>query len=394
MKPEKVAAIILSAGYSSRMGEFKPLLPLGEMTVLERATRLFQSVGVTDILVVVGYRSDDLLPLIEQWGARWVVNEHYWEDMFSSVMVGVNSLDPDREAFFLLPVDVPLVRRQTILDLLEACRINKEKDIFFPVFMGRQGHPPLIDARYAEAVKRWTGQGGLRFFLEQYKSHTQMVEVADECILLDLDTTSDYQEMLTRYRRYEIPTVQGCMVLLTKKLAVNKAVFNHCREVARLSLQLGKALNQVGCQLDLELIVAAGLLHDVAKGKPDHAKLGAESLRGLGYCGVADVVSVHHDIVVQGEAQLSAHEVVYLADKLVQEGKVVSLEARFQEKIDRYANDPKARAGIAARRAITISIKKRVEKTLGRPLETIFTESPPGPNEAEKDDLLAPAWRD
>jgi len=131
MKPEKVAAIILSAGYSSRMGEFKPLLLLGEMTVLERAIRLFQSAGVIDILVVVGYRSDDLLPLIEKWGARWVVNEHYWEDMFSSVVVGVNSLDPDREAFFLLPVDVPLVRGQTILDLLEAYRINKKKDIFF-----------------------------------------------------------------------------------------------------------------------------------------------------------------------------------------------------------------------------------------------------------------------
>jgi molybdenum cofactor cytidylyltransferase len=394
MKPEKAAAIILSAGYSSRMGEFKPLLPLGEMTILKRVIHLFQSVGVTDILVVVGYRSDDLLPLIVQWGVRWVVNEHYWEDMFSSVVVGVNSLDSDREAFFLLPVDVPLVRRQTILDLLEAYRIHKEKDIFSPVFMGRQGHPPLIAARHAEAVKRWTGQGGLRSFLEQYKYRTQEVEVADECILLDLDTPSDYQEMLTRYRRYAIPTVQECMVLLTKKFAVNKTVFNHCREVARLSLQLGKALNRLGCQLDLELIVAAGLLHDVAKGKPDHAKVGAEILRELEYCGVADVVSVHHDAAVQDEAQLSAHEVVYLTDKLVQEGKVVSLESRFQEKMDSYANDPKARAGIATRKATTMSIKKRMEKTLGRPLETIFTESPSGLNEAEKDDLLAPAWGD
>jgi molybdenum cofactor cytidylyltransferase len=394
MKPEKVAVIILSAGYSSRMGEFKPLLPLGGMTVLERTIRLFQSADVTDILVVVGYRADDLQPLIERWGARWVVNEHYWEDMFSSVVVGVNRLEPDREAFFLLPVDLPLVRRQTILDLLEAYRITKGKDIFLPVFMGRRGHPPLIDARYVEAVKRWTGQGGLRSFLEKYKSRTQEVEVADECVLLDLDTPSDYQDMLARYRRYEIPKVQECKVLLTKKNAVNKAVFNHCREVARVSLHLGIALNLAGCRLDLDLIAAAGLLHDVAKGKPDHAKVGAEILRALGYYGVADVVSVHHDIVVQEEAQLSAHEVVSLADKLVQEGKVVSLEARFQEKMDRYAHDPQARAGITARRATTMSIKKRVEKTLGRPLETIFTASPPWLNETEKDDLLAPAWRD
>jgi len=394
MKREKVAAIILSAGYSSRMGNFKPLLPLGDMTVLGHAIRLFQSANIIDIRVVLGYRADDLQPFIERWGARWLVNEHYWKDMLSSVEVGVNSLEPDQEAFFLLPVDVPLVRRQTILDLLEAHQLNKKKNIFYPVFMGKRGHPPLIDARYAEAVKHWTGQGGLRSFLEQYKSCSQEVEVADECILLDLDTPSDYQEMLTRYQRYEIPTVQECLVLLTKKFKVSKRVLGHCREIARLSLRIAKELNRVGCRLDLELIVAAGLLHDLAKGKADHAKVGAEILKKWGYFGVADVVSVHHDIVVQDGSQLSACEVVYLADKLVQEGRAVSMEARFQEKMDHYAHDPQARGAIAARLAQALAIKKRVEKTLSRPLETTFTESHPGTDEAEKDDLLASAWRD
>jgi len=183
-------------------------------------------------------------------------------------------------------------------------------------------------------------------------------------------------------------------VLLTKKFKVSKRVLEHCREVARLSLRIAKELNRVGCRLDLELIVAAGLLHDLAKGKPDHATVGAEILQKWGYFGVADVVSVHHDIVVQDGSHLSAHEVVYLADKLVQEGKAVSLGARFQEKMDRYAHDPQARAAIAARLAQTLAIKKRVESILGKPLETIFTESPPEPDEVEKDDLLASAWRD
>jgi putative nucleotidyltransferase with HDIG domain len=206
--------------------------------------------------------------------------------------------------------------------------------------------------------------------LEQYKSQRQEVEVADEGVLLDVDTPSDYQMMLSRYQRYGIPTVQECVALLRKKFAANNALFNHCLKVARVSLQIGKALNQSYCQFNLDLIVAAGLLHDLAKGKPDHARVGAEILRELGYHGVADVVSVHHDIFVQDDAPLTASEIVYLADKMVNGDKLVSVETRFQEKMDRFTHDSQARAAITARLAQTLTIKKRAENILEKPLET------------------------
>jgi len=63
---KRIAAIILAAGFSSRMGEFKPLLPLGEMTIIERAVRLFEQAGTEDIRVVVGYRANDLIPLLQK----------------------------------------------------------------------------------------------------------------------------------------------------------------------------------------------------------------------------------------------------------------------------------------------------------------------------------------
>lgn len=392
MKPEKVAAIILAAGYSSRMGKFKQLLPLGAMTVLERSIHLFQSVAIADIRVVVGYRSADVLSFVEQWGAHGIINEQYWKDMFSSVVVGVNSLKPDTRAFFLLPVDVPLIRPQTILDLLEAQQLNKEKNIFCPVFMGKRGHPPLIVACYAEAVKRWTGQGGLRNFLEQHEHQTQEVEVADEGVVFDLDTPSDYEMILSRYQRYDIPNVNECMLLLMKKFAVHATVLDHCREVARILLQIGKALIRMGYWVDLHLIAASGLLHDLAKGKPNHASVGAEVLTKLGYHGVAEVVRVHHDIVVQDDAPLSISDILYLADKVVKEDRIVSLEERFREKIDRYGTDPGARAAICGRLAQALIIKGRLENILGTSLETVLAEAPPGLAEAEKDDLFASTW--
>ena len=56
MKPQKVSAVILAAGFSSRLKDFKPLLLLGEMTLLERAIRLFHQNGIRDTQVVVGHR--------------------------------------------------------------------------------------------------------------------------------------------------------------------------------------------------------------------------------------------------------------------------------------------------------------------------------------------------
>ena len=110
MKPTgRIAAIVLAAGYSSRMGEFKPLLPIGDTTILERVVTTFREADIRDIRVVIGHRSAELLPLVERLQVRPVLNERYNEGMFSSVIAAVSSLEENIEAFFLLPVDIPLV---------------------------------------------------------------------------------------------------------------------------------------------------------------------------------------------------------------------------------------------------------------------------------------------
>ncbi|NVN93510.1 MAG: NTP transferase domain-containing protein, partial [Desulfuromonadales bacterium] len=77
-----VAALILSAGYSSRMGDFKPLLPLGGLTALERTISLFRSSGVEDVRVVIGYRSEELAPLLKRLAVRTIVNSRFHDGMF------------------------------------------------------------------------------------------------------------------------------------------------------------------------------------------------------------------------------------------------------------------------------------------------------------------------
>jgi molybdenum cofactor cytidylyltransferase len=362
-----IAAIILAAGYSSRMGEFKPLLPFGDVTVIERVIGLFRDAGISDIRVVIGHRATELLPLLRNADVQPVLNERYREGMFTSVVAGVGGLNDLQGGFFLLPVDIPLVRLQTVLTLLESFQ-DRKRNILYPVFGGRRGHPPLISAEYRGRIIAWSGQGGLKSFLAQYELEAGEVEVADTYILEDMDTPDDYRRLLGMWRRGTVPTPEECELLLINRFAADRRLLDHSREVARLAVILAGELNKAGCGIDLQLTAAAALLHDLAKGKTGHAAEGASILAGIGYPEVAKIVAVHMDISVQPRQPIGAGEVIYLADKMMQGDRLVPVQERFAERIKRHADDPEQNRAVAGRLANALLIRQRLETRLGRPL--------------------------
>ena len=95
-----ISALVLAAGHANRMGDFKPLLPLGDSTVIERAVRCFLEAGVRDVKVVVGHRAAEIVPILSRSGVQAVFNAHYDAGMYASVVAGVSSLDAGTEAFF------------------------------------------------------------------------------------------------------------------------------------------------------------------------------------------------------------------------------------------------------------------------------------------------------
>ncbi len=188
-----ITALILAAGYSSRMGTLKPLLPLGGSTVIEEAVQRFRTARVDDIRVVTGYRAEKLAPVLKRLGVKEVFNPDYDQGMFASVRAGVRSLETGIAAFFLLPVDIPLVKPRTITGLLHAYR-HGDARIIYPCFKGLRGHPPLISqACVADLPLDW--EGGLRAFLSRYHAEALDLEVMDDTILLDCDTPEDYHRL-------------------------------------------------------------------------------------------------------------------------------------------------------------------------------------------------------
>jgi molybdenum cofactor cytidylyltransferase len=193
------AAIVLAGGRSTRMKQLKPLLPLGGETIADRVIDLFLNAG-TDVLLVAGYRHDDVADGIKKRDITIVDNPDYEKGMFSSVQAGVRHIGPGYKAFFISPVDIPLVRPATIRRLMEEEEKNPGK-IIYPVFGGKRGHPPLIPSALAPAILGWEKGGGLKAVLRSREELALEVPVPDSFILFDIDTPEDYAELLERFKR-------------------------------------------------------------------------------------------------------------------------------------------------------------------------------------------------
>jgi alpha-ribazole phosphatase len=368
-KPCRIAALVLAAGYSSRMGIFKPLASLGTYTLIEEAATRFLRAGITDVRVVVGYRADEIKPVVDRLGVRWILNADYDRGMFSSVLAGVKSLEADVDGFFLLPCDIALVNPETIRTLFNAYDPDDPK-IIYPRFDGRRGHPPLIPTAYLRQDLPSDYPGGLQVLLGSYEHNAMDMDVIDENILLDCNTPLDYLALVERRSREGVPTEGECGAVWSR-LKVSGDVIAHSVLVAGLARVLAVHLNSAGLVLSLPLILAAGRLHDIAKGQPDHAGAGARLLAGMGYARVGAVVARHTDIQSHGPSVDEA-DLIYFADKCVEEDRLVSLEDRFKKSMARYADRPGIREKVMGRFENARNIGKRIEAFLGRPVEEVI----------------------
>ncbi|MBN1532019.1 MAG: NTP transferase domain-containing protein [Spirochaetes bacterium] len=367
---DHVAAVVLAAGYSSRMGDaFKPLLKIGGHTAVECAVMSHLDAGIADVTVVVGYRADEVAEAVGHLGIRIVRNRNFDTGMFSSIQAGVATLEPQVQAFFILPADIPLVKPATIRAICITYEMNC-CGIAYPVYRGRRGHPPLITGRYISEIMESPAPDGLRGILRGHEAEACAVPVNDEAVLLDIDTMDDYHRLLHYRNRECIPNLEQCMSLL-EEAKTDGSVRDHCSKVAAVACQLVSLLNSAGADLNRELVHSAALLHDIRRDQRDHARAGALFLRSHGYAPVAEVVAVHMDIeCADGEIPTEA-EIVYLADKMVMGGHCVPLESRFAAALERYKGDEAIRGSILRRREQADRIKRKVENLIGCALEAL-----------------------
>jgi molybdenum cofactor cytidylyltransferase len=182
-----LAAVILSAGASSRMGKPKALLPYREGTFLEHliAVTRHPRIGVTR--VVLGAGAEAIRALAELDPSFVVLNQEWERGQLSSICAGLRSLDGiETDGMVLCPVDHPLVSAELVADLID--RFYKErKAIVLPTFKGRRGHPVIFSSALYPELLAAPADKGARAVVWAHAADVLEVPTDEEGVVLNLN---------------------------------------------------------------------------------------------------------------------------------------------------------------------------------------------------------------
>ena len=184
-------AIILAAGMSSRMGENKVLLPWRDgRTLVAHVAAKFLRAGISEVVVVTGRDAERVEASLAGLDVRPVHNPDYATgEMLSSLQAGLRALPAGLEAAYVQPADMPCVPE----DVIGLLRARHETGFSVaPSYKGRRGHPVLLDRvdwrrmlGLAAGARPRDGLGRVR-----------LVDVADEGVVLDVDTRAAYEALM------------------------------------------------------------------------------------------------------------------------------------------------------------------------------------------------------
>ena len=205
----KLAAVILAAGVSSRMGNFKPMLIVDGQTMIQRVVSSMQEAGADPIVVVTGYKHAVLAQHLADTGVTIVHNEHYFEtQMLDSLLLGLSTLPSGTERVLVTPA---------------------------------------MDARLQEQLRTFRGSGGLRGAIEASGIVPLDIPVADFGTTLDGDTRDEYARLL-QYRRQETGTPQPLQLDLRIGLHAETAFWGpDCAQFLELIQTTGSMLSACQC---------------------------------------------------------------------------------------------------------------------------------------------------
>lgn len=190
----KIAAILLAAGRSRRMGAFKPLLPFGERTVIEACIHHLLEAGAEPVVVVVGHRAEEVRAQLSNLPVVFAENSEAGSEMSVSIARGVEQIPDEAEAVLIALVDQPAIALEAIRHLIDERRRTKAT-LVVPTHEGRGGHPALIDLKYRLELLKLDSQRGLRGFFEAHREEVSRVAVASPYIARDMDTWDDYRAL-------------------------------------------------------------------------------------------------------------------------------------------------------------------------------------------------------
>ena len=194
---EDCAGIILAAGRSSRMGEFKPLLELDGLTMIRRVVGMMARAGCAPIVVVTGRQASLLEDHLSGEPVTFVHNPDYaGTQQLDSLCLGLTALEGRRGRALVCPADIPLVSDQTARQVLGSHALFAR-----PVFGQKAGHPAALSLSLTPYLLSYDGPEGLRGAMEYGEITPVSLPVKDAAVVMDNDTPEDFRRSAVWCRR-------------------------------------------------------------------------------------------------------------------------------------------------------------------------------------------------
>lgn len=191
----KTGAVIAAAGMSTRMGQFKQLMKIGGLTIVERVVMNFQQAEIEEVAVVTGFCAEQVEKVLCHRKVTCIRNEDYeTTQMFESVKIGLEYMKERCDQVFFCPADVPVFTEETLRNLTE-----QKGSIVMPIYKRKHGHPVRIHSSLIPSILKYQGEGGLRGALNSLGIEMISVQVRDEGTIIDADIPPDYQHLIEIY---------------------------------------------------------------------------------------------------------------------------------------------------------------------------------------------------
>jgi molybdenum cofactor cytidylyltransferase len=192
-KNQSVAAILLAAGLSRRMGAFKPLLPFGQTTVIEACINYLKAGEAEPIVVVLGHNAEQVRQHLKNASVLFALNPDPSSEMGESIRCGVQMLPASASATLVALVDHPAIPPDVVKTLIGEWKTNPQSII--PTWEGRGGHPVLVDLCWRHELETLDTTAGLKSFFQSHAEAVRRVPVGSEFIARDIDTWDDYTRL-------------------------------------------------------------------------------------------------------------------------------------------------------------------------------------------------------
>ena len=187
-----IAAVVLAAGQSTRMGQsFKLLEQVGGLPMIRRVCENVMKSRVSHISVVIGHRGQEVTQALAGLPVSPVSNPEYRNGLSTSLSAGIRALPPGTDGALIVLGDMPNVDARLIDQLIDAFEPNQGSSICVPAFRGRAGNPVLWGASYFWELQAVKGDNGAKHLIGEYANAVEMVEVDNASIFLDADTPEE-----------------------------------------------------------------------------------------------------------------------------------------------------------------------------------------------------------